>query len=328
LAKERDLPLLLPEHDINGEEIDYDHPEDRVVKSANALQVFMTDLRKYNLVDVFSKPISFMQTKKDIIATAVAHCYYLKSQNVPYAETRFAPQYHTNEDLTRQEAIYSAIEGFEKGRGKTGVDVRLIISIGREADPETGVEIVEDVIACHTKNPGEVLGIDLACEERGNPPEKHLPAFECTFGTSIRRTVHAGEMCDEETNLRNIRTAIYGLQAQAISQAIPLYKDRELVEVMVEKGIRLEANPISNHVFFGYNIEELHLDELIEAGVLVTINPDDPAMILNGDLVHNFYHLGKLYGNEFVDQVIRNSVQAAWGLSEGEKEDYLAELSK
>ncbi len=71
-------------------------------------------------------------------------------------------------------------------------------------------------------------------------------------------------------------------------------------------------------------MEELHLDELVQAGVLVTINPDDPAMWKNGDLVDNLYFLGKLYGDDFVRKVTANSIRTAWGLSDREKETYLA----
>lgn len=325
MAKARNKELLLPEHDINGEKIIYETQDKRIIHSPAELRSYMTNLRKYNLIDVFSVATGFMQTKEDLIATAVAHCKYLKSQNAFYAETRFAPQYHTFNGLSIEQAINFAVEGFEQGKSETGVDVRLIICIGREADAETGIKIADAAIYCEKHLPGRIVGIDLACEERGNPPEKHYPAFKQTFDTPLKRTVHAGEMCDEATNLCNIATSVYLLRADGLGHAIQLYKDKGLMDTVKWKKIRIESNPVCNNFFFGTNIADLHLDELVNAGILVTINPDDPAMIPNGDLAHNLYHLGKLYGNAFVDKVIENSIKSAWGLSGEEKEKYLKE---
>jgi len=326
LATTRGIDLLLPEHDIHGQTISYDTPDKRCIHTAQELQHFMKNLRRYNIIDVFSIPTGFMQTKQDLIATAIAHSKYLQSQNVPYAETRFAPQYHTFNGLSIEQAIAYAVEGFEHAKVETGVDVRLIICIGRETDTETGIKIANATIACEKLFPTKIVGIDLACEERGNPPEKHYPAFKQTFDTPLRRTVHAGEMCDEQTNLRNIATAIYLLRADGLGHAIQLYKDKGLIETVKTKKIRIESNPVSNNFFFGTPIQDLHLDELVAVGVLVTINPDDPAMIPSGDLVHNLYHLGKLYSDAFVDNVIKNSVEASWGLDTQQKEKFLQEI--
>ena len=96
--------------------------------------------------------------------------------------------------------------------------------------------------------------------------------------------------------------------------------------MMIQRGVRLESNPLSNYQFFIQNLEELHLDELVDAGLMITVNPDDPAMWKNGDLVDSLYFLGKLYGDGFVKKVTANSIRASWGLSEEEKKGYLTEM--
>ena len=325
LATARGKKLFLPEKDIAGKHIIYENPDNRLIHNPAELKSFMTNLRSYSIIDVFSVATELMQTKDDLVNAAVAHCKYLKSQNTVYAESRFAPQYHTFSGLSIEQVIKHSIEGFQKGKDETGVDVSLIVCIGRETDVESGMQIAKTAINCEKRFPKKIVGIDLACEERGNPPEKHYPAFKLTFDSPLKRTIHAGEMCDEITNLHNIVASIYLLRADGLGHAMPLYKDKGLIETVRSRRIRVESNPVCNNFFFGTNIEDLHLDELVNAGVLVTINPDDPAMIPNGDLVHNLYHLGKLYGNNFVDKVIRNSVESCWGLSREEKEKYLKE---
>lgn len=324
LAKSRGIELFLPNKDINGKEISYKTNDEKLIHNPKELQSFMTNLRKYSIIDVFSVATRFMQTKNDLIETAVAHCEYLKSQNCVYAETRFAPQYHIFGGLSIEEVIEHAVEGFQKGKDKTGVDVKLIISIGREITSDESTKIAKSTIDCEKNLQGNIIGIDLACEEQNNPPQKHYPAFKLTFDTPLKRTVHAGEMCDEKTNLQNITESIYLLRANGLGHAISLHKDKGLMETVRSRKIRIESNPVCNNFFFGIKIEDLHLDELVNAGILVTINPDDPAMIPNGDLIHNLYHLGKLYGQNFVDKVIKNSINCAWGLSEDDKKKYLA----
>ncbi|MFW5782079.1 MAG: adenosine deaminase family protein [Candidatus Muiribacteriaceae bacterium] len=327
LAQKKGMKLTLPEKDRLGKKIEYRSPDDMLIKDEDHLREFFMDLNRYHIVDVFSIPVSFMQTKDDLIFMAKAHCRYLKSQNVPYAETRFAPQYHTRQGLSVEQVVGYALEGFEAGLEETGVDVKLIISLGRESDSHVTEDIVRRILSFKEK----LVGIDLATEERGNPPEKHKKAFELTFDTSLKRTVHAGEMCEEEENLKNIHTAITELRADALGHAIPLfkryYKGFDLIEAMLERNIRLEANPVSNHYLFNYAITYHNLDELVDLGLLVTVNPDDPAMWPNGDQVHSLYFLGEVYGNSFIERVTKNAVISAWGLSDEQKASYLEKIN-
>ena len=327
MAKKRGRVLKLPKKDANEQEISYSSEKERIIDSEEKLREFQYGLlSKYHINDVFDIPISFMQTRDDIVETCVALSHYLRTQNSPYAEVRFAPQYHLTQGLSLTQVIGYALEGLAKGREETGVTTRLIASIDRKVDVERAIDIVNAVLCFRN----EVLGIDLACVENGNPPEKHYEAVKLTFGTQLKRTFHAGEMCSEEENLKNIYTSLTLLQAHGISHAIQLhkrfYRGYDLIEMMVSNGVRLESNPISNYNFFINSVADLHLDQLLDKGVFVTINPDDPAMWPQGDLVYGLYHLGKLYGLKFVDKVIRNSVLCAWGLKTEEKMSYLKEV--
>ncbi len=330
LAEKRGRQLFLPDTDLNDQTITYTSDAERLIDTPKKLREFQYGLlTRYKMGDVFGIPISFMQTKENLTEMARALCQYLKQQNSPYAEVRFAPQYHLQAGLSLDQVIGYSLYGFLQGEEETGVKTGLIISIGREAPAEIGEAVVKSALNFAERG---VVGIDLACYEPGNPPEKHLPAFRLTFDSPLKRTVHAGEMCSKEENLRNIYVALTELRADGIGHALPLYQGVhqgvDLTERMACHKIRLESNPLSNYQFFIQDLEDLHLDELVRAGVRVTINPDDPAMWEHGDLADNLYFLGKLYGDNFVRNVVDNSVQAAWGLSEGEKEAYLEEMDK
>lgn len=330
LTERRGKMIFLPDKDINGERIRYDSFTQRLISTPEKLREFQYGLlTRYKMGDVFGIPISFMQSKEDLEEMAKALCRYLKTQNTPYAEVRFAPQYHLKKGLSLEQVIGYSLEGFTEGEEQTGVKTKLIISIAREESPEMGVAVAKAALNFAERG---VVGIDLACYEPRNPPEKHLSAFQLTFDTALKRTVHAGEMCSEEENLRNVYVALTDLQADGISHGRPLYKryyqDKDLIEMMIRRGVRLESNPFSNYQFFINHLEELYLDELVDTELMVTINPDDPAMWKHGDLVDSLYFFGKMYGDDFVKKVIANSIQSAWGLSEEEKGSYLAEMAK
>ncbi len=327
MAEERGADLLMPSFDISNRLISYFPSSSRRVDSPAMLTEFIHALGKYKITDVFGMFTQFMQTSKDFEDLALAQCRYLKTQNSPYAEVRFAPEYHTRAGLSIEDVIRCAVDGFQKGHEATGVDARLIICIDRGSAPDLGVAVADAAIAVNKDYPGMVLGIDLACWEVGNPPEKHYPAFRQTFDTPLKRTVHAGEMCDESTNMRNIWTAIHCLRADAISHAIPLHKDPDSIYYMREKNIRLESNPVCNEFFFRKDVhDDLRLDRLLSQGVLVTVNPDDPAMIPGGHMHDNLIRLAGLYGPEIVDKLIKNSIISAWGLSDEKKVLYIKEL--
>ena len=316
--QDRREKIFLPEQYIDGSIV----RGDREIKSAAELHDFQTDLfTKYDIVSVFSVPVGAMQTAEDIKVMALAHCTYLKSQRTAYAESRFAPWYHTRRGLSMDQVIGYALEGFAQGEEEMGVKVRPIICINREVNPDDAKKIVK--AALHFSERG-VVGIDLACYEPPFPPELFIEAYATTFDSSLKRTVHADEMCSEEEGVRNMNTAIHDLRADGIGHGIHLWKHPELIALMVERKIRLESNPISNVACsFIANVADLHLDELVQQGVQVTISSDDPAMWRNGDIAHNLYVVSKLYGDGFVARVIRNGVETAWGLREEEKKQLL-----
>jgi len=304
-------PLVWPDADVLGKRLP---KAGEPFADAKELEGFMHGLiLKYRMEDVFAVPGGAMQTQRDLRAMALHHCNYLKEHNVFFAETRFAPWYHTRKGLSMSEVIGYALQGFEEAHEKTGVRVRPIICINREVDPSVAIDIVDAALLYER----DLAGIDLACMEQGRPPELFYDAFRKTFDTHLKRSVHAGEMClSENENLRNVHTAITKLRADGIGHAIPLHKrtwgGEDLVQLMLDNNVRLESNPVCNDRFYPVTIRRLHLDKLSEWGVLVTINPDDPAMWPDGHLVDNLYAVGRLYGKEFVDKMVANSYVAAW----------------
>lgn len=314
--------LYFPEKDCNGNTLSYKNEKERIIDTPDKLRKLWAGWGHYTIPDQFGAVTGLMQTKDDIKTMAKEHVKHLASQNILYFETRFAPQYHTFEGLSLDRVIGYSLEGFHEGSEETGTDVKLIVCIGREAEVEYTKKVVKEALRFQEEG---VVAIDLACWEPPFPPELHYEAFKLTFDSSLKRTVHAGEMCSTEENLKNIYTAITKLKADGLGHAIPLYKGQygkahDLIGMVKEKGIRIESNPISNMALgFIKDVEDLHLDELVKNDVLITINSDDPSMWSNGSLSQNLYAVTELYGLDFLKTVMGNQIRGAFGLSKEEK---------
>ena len=330
MAQAKGVTLFRASRDNNAAPIAYADESDRVIADEQSLAEYWMDWEHYTIPDRFGIVTGLMQNQDEIVAISRAHVHSLHRQNIRYAETRFAPQYHLREGLSLERAIGYVLEGLAQGSEETGVIVKLIVCIGREIDGEASVAIAR--AALHFADCG-VVALDLACFEPPYPPQLHRRAFELTFDSPLKRTVHAGEMCgSDEENLANVYTALSCLRADGIGHALPLhhryYRQHDLVQMMVENGVRLESNPISNLVVTSLaRIEDLYLDKLTAAGVRVTINSDDPAMWPNGSLAHNLYAVASLHGEHLVRLAIHNAVITAFGLDDAQKKALLKEFA-
>ena len=133
-----------------------------------------------------------------------------------------------------------------------------------------------------------MAGIGLACDEASHPPEKHVKMFARAKELGFKTTCHAGEWVsgkpdcgrDERALLANIRTAIFELEVDRIGHAIPLARDSELMAHVVRYGIGVEGCPGSNVASkLIPNTRHLRIRELLDAGVLYSLNPDDDLFL-------------------------------------------------
>jgi adenosine deaminase len=276
-----------------------------------------------NIVERFYPITNIMQTQEILRDVGRSYAAGLRRDNVLYAEGRFAPQYHTGEGLTMDEVISSMAEGLAEGSESHGVKVGLIVAIGRESSPDFGTEVAR--AAARSRS---AVALDLGGPEVGNPPAKFRAAFKVAMDAGLKLTVHAGEGAGSvKQNLENIRDAITTLGAQRIGHAIDLAKDESLVDLVLEKSVSVEMNPVSNKVL-GYieGFRDLGVDKLLAMSVPVSLNSDDPALWQRGRLPDVFASVCREYrfGRKEVDALVENSIRGAFA-DERVKEEFLAE---
>ena len=180
---------------------------------------FFQGANKGNLVEYlrgFEHTIALMQTKEALHRIAFEMIEDMYNDGVCYVETRFAPVFHTEKGLHYDDVIRAVLAGLEEGKKKYGVGYGLILCGMRNM--ENTLEIAE--IAVNNREKG-VVGFDLAGEEGGYPPKKHIEAFQFIKRANFFITVHAGEAFGKES----IWQAIQYCGAHRIGHATRLTED-------------------------------------------------------------------------------------------------------
>lgn len=235
-----------------------------------------------NITEKFNSITSVLQTVEALRILGFNYVQHRAQEGYVYVEGKFAPQYHTKLGLTIRQVTDAIVEGIRLGEKMYNISVTPVICIGREATEEIGLTIAKVAV----EYDGELV-LDLVCDEALFPPERHFKAYELTFGTNVKRDCHAGEWVSphpKATYLNrlkdNINTAIFFLRCHGIGQAIPLGGDEEMIGNVIDRGIRIAGCPLSNlrSGLIG-DLRELHIDRLLDAGVLYTINSDDDLFL-------------------------------------------------
>lgn len=246
---------------------------------------FHRGANKGNLVEYlqgFEHTCAVMQTKEALERIAFEMIEDMYHDGVCYVETRFAPVFHTDKGLYFDDVINAVLTGLEKGKEKYGVGFGLILCGMRNM--KNTLEIAE--LAVNFRNQG-VVGFDLAGEEGGYPPKKHLDAFQFIMRENFNITIHAGEAFGKES----IWQALQICGAHRIGHATRLVEDMaiddsgkviqlgNLAQFILDKRIPLEICLLSNvHTGAVDKLENHPFIKFFREGFRVFLNTDDRLM--------------------------------------------------
>jgi len=236
-------------------------------------------LPKY--LEGFTHTIAVMQTEEALERVAYEQAEDLSRDGVIYFETRFAPIFHTKKGLTHQQVVASVLKGLERGRRDFGISSGLIICAMRNMD--VSLEMAE--LAVDFRERG-VVGFDLAGEEGGFPPKKHVDAFHYIQRENFNITIHAGEGFGKES----IWQAIQYCGAHRIGHGTRLIDDMavanghavrlgDLAQYVLDKRIPLEICLLSNvHTGAARSLAEHPFGIFFREKFRVTLNTDNRLM--------------------------------------------------
>ncbi|MBX6389709.1 MAG: adenosine deaminase [Frankia sp.] len=257
------------------------------------------EFRDFNhFLAVYRTAVQVLRDEEDFALLARETALGLAAQNVRYAEMYFTPWIHTMRGVSPAEVFAGIERGRLEARAATGVEIRWIPDIPGGL-PGVDILMVADrtVEYALTYGSDALIGLGIGGAEVGVPRPQFAPAFSAARDAGLRSVPHAGET----TGARTVWDAIEYLGADRIGHGIRALEDSALIERLRTDAIPLDVNPTSNlrtGVVADYASHPL--PKLIELGVPVSLNSDDPPMFgttLREEYLHALRDLGLSRGS-------------------------------
>ncbi|MBB1252327.1 adenosine deaminase [Streptomyces alkaliterrae] len=296
------------------------HPGAKVPDDPDALAEYFTFRDFAHFVEIYLSVVDLIRDAEDVRLLTYEVAREMAGQNIRYAELTVTPYSSTNRgipDGAFVEAIEDARVAAEK---ELGVVLRWCFDIPGEAGLPAAEETAR--IACELQPEG-LVSFGLGGPEIGVPRPQFKPYFDRAIAAGLRSVPHAGETTGPET----VWDALTSLRAERIGHGTSSTRDPRLLEHLAERRIPLEVCPTSNIATRAVTDLEQHpLREMVAAGVLVTINSDDPPMF--GTDLNTEYHIAaRLLGLDAagIAGLAKNAVDASF-MDEGGKKALRAEI--
>ncbi len=276
-----------------------------------------TDLQSF--LDVYYATAVVLQTEADFYDLTFAYLQRAAADGVRRAEIFFDPQTHTARGVPFEVVLTGITEAMADGRERLGVSSGLILCFLRHLPPEEAMATFEEALPYRDR----LLGVGLDSSEVGNPPELFVDVYDRARAEGLHLVAHAGE----EGPADYVRQALDLLGVERIDHGVRAEDDPPLVSRLAREGIPLTMCPLSNLRLRVFDrLEDHNLARLMEAGVKVTINSDDPAFF-GGYVGTNYVETAAALGLTRADltRLARNSLEATF-LPADEKEALVAEL--
>jgi adenosine deaminase len=241
------------------------------------------------------------------------------ADNVRHAEIFFDPQTHTARGVPFATVIDGIHRAAQDARSKWGVSATLIMCFLRHLSEDDALVTLEQALPHRSK----FIGVGLDSSERGHPPEKFSRVFARCRALGLHLVAHAGE----EGPPAYIESALDDLHVERIDHGVRCLEDPELTQRVARERIPLTVCPLSNIKLRVFDrMQDHNLMKLLDAGLMATVNSDDPAYFggyLNANFIETFEALP--LGVAHARTLARNSFAASF-LPEEDKQKYLAEV--
>ncbi|MET7879676.1 adenosine deaminase [Micromonospora profundi] len=273
-----------------------------------------------HFIEVYLSVVDLIRDPEDVWILTHEVARELARQQVRYAELTITPYSHVSRGIPAP-AFCEAIEDARKrAAADFGLDLRWCFDIPGEA----GLPAAEETLRIALdQRPDGLISFGLGGPEIGVPRPQFRPFFDQARAAGLRSVPHAGETTGPQT----VWDALRELGAERIGHGISAAQDPELLTYLAERQIGMEICPTSNvRTRAVGNLDEHPLPRLVEAGLLVTINSDDPPMF--GTTLNDEYAVAARLlaaGPREVAGLARNAVTASF-LDPAGKQRILAEI--
>jgi adenosine deaminase len=271
------------------------------------------DLQSF--LNLYYEGAAGLRDREDFRLLTLAYLEKAARDGVWHVEPFFDPQTHTARGVELTEVVEGIVAGLREGEKKHGISWRLIPCFLRHLSEEDAMKTFADLLPFK----GQFAAVGLDSSEKGNPPSKFKKVFAKVREAGLKVVAHAGE----EGPAGFIREALEGLHAVRIDHGVRCVEDPDLVRELAKKRIPLTTCPLSNVRLRVYqNLSEHPLKKLLDAGVSVTANSDDPPYF-GGYLLENWlgclreldllkHHLVQLAQNSFEGSFLPDKEKTNW----------------
>lgn len=276
-----------------------------------------TDLQSF--LDIYYEGASVLRHERDFFDMTMAYLRRAAADNVRHAEIFFDPQTHTAREVDFETVINGITRALAEGEREFEISSKLILCFLRHLSTESAMATLEEALQFKDR----IVAVGLDSGESGNPPSKFAHVFARARSEGLLAVAHAGE----EGPPSYIREALDLLGARRIDHGVRCVEDPALVDELAKKKIPLTICPLSNVKLRVFDEMSDHtLKMLLERGVKVTINSDDPAYF-GGYIADNYLAAQRALGltEDDIRTIARNSFEASF-LTESEKQRYIEEL--
>lgn len=275
---------------------------DAAVEALRARYDF-TDLQSF--LDLYYDNMAVLRTAEDFAEVAEAYLRRAAAGGVRHAEIFFDPQAHLTRGVPLEVVVDGLVEGLRRGED-AGITSSLIACFLRDRPAEEALDVLERLVAIDAP----IIGIGLDSTEVGNPPSKFVDVFARAAQLGLHRVAHAGE----EGGPEYVAEALDLLGVERIDHGVRAIQDPALLARLVADRVPLTVCPLSNVRLKGVQTLADHpLPALLDAGVLVTINSDDPAYF-GGYADDNLGAVADTFGlaDDQLAELARNSIVASF----------------
>ena len=276
-----------------------------------------TDLQSF--LDIYYAGASVLLHEQDFYDMTRAYLQRARADNVRHAEIFFDPQTHTERGVAFSTVINGIYRALQDANREWGMSAALIMCFLRHLSEEDAFATLDMALPHRDK----FIGVGLDSSERGHPPEKFARGFARCKELGLHLVAHAGEEGPPEY----IRTALDVLHVERIDHGVRCLEDAALTQRLAKEQVPLTVCPLSNIKLRVFDrLADHNLLKLLDAGLVVTVNSDDPAYF-GGYMNENFIQMFEALPlqRQHARQLARNSFTASF-LDNATRQKFLDEV--
>lgn len=272
-------------------------------------------------LDIYYEGAKVLIHEQDFFDLTWEYLKKMHDENVRHVEIFFDPQTHTDRGIEFKTVITGIYRALEEAQKQWGITHGLILCFLRHLTQESAQKTLKEALPF--KQWISAVGLDSS--EKGHPPGKFREVFNEAMEQGFKTVAHAGE----EGPPDYIWQALELLQVSRIDHGVRAIEDDRLMKRLIETKMPLTVCPLSNLKLCVFKtLKEHNLKRILDQGVCVTVNSDDPAYF-GGYLTDNFFETQKALNlsKQDIVKLISNSIHASF-ISNERKEKLLTELKQ